>query len=122
MKVFKKADIIIIALIIAVGTSMGLFLSFGKASADQVRITIENQVYGTYDIFSNNTILIENQGLVNEILIEDGKVMMKEANCQGQDCIHQGEKESAGETIICLPNQVMVELLGEEKEFDSITK
>lgn len=45
------------------------------------------------------------------IIIRDGlEVYMSDANCSDQLCVRKGEIDSAGETIVCLPNHLLVEI------------
>ena len=41
---------------------------------------------------------------------------MIEADCPDEVCILMGEKHKLGETIVCLPNRVMVEIVGDAGE------
>ena len=56
-------------------------------------------------------------------MIENGKVKMKEADCPDQICVHHRAISKNRETIVCLPNKVVVEIVSsEESELDSIAK
>ncbi len=121
MKILKKADILLIITILALGLSTGLIFALDKNQGEEIVITVDNEAYGTYSIFSNEDIIIEDEGSFNRIRTENGVVFMKEANCKGEDCVHQGEKSSTGESIICLPNKIIIEVVGGEKEFDGIS-
>ena len=41
---------------------------------------------------------------------------MTRADCPDQLCIHQGPIHIQGETIVCLPNRVVVEITGNDAE------
>ena len=48
---------------------------------------------------------------------------MIEADCPDQLCVHQKAISKDRETIVCLPNKVVVEVKSKtESEFDSIAK
>lgn len=47
----------------------------------------------------------------NVVRVQDGAVFMEEADCDGQDCIHQGSLASPGGQIICLPHQLWIEVV-----------
>ena len=45
---------------------------------------------------------------------------MKEANCRDQICVRHKAISKNGESIICLPHSVYIEVVGEkEKEIDN---
>ena len=45
-------------------------------------------------------------------MIEDGAARMEDADCPDQICVRQGKIRAQGETIICLPNRVVVRITG----------
>ena len=44
---------------------------------------------------------------------------MSSATCPDGDCVKQGRICDEGETIVCLPNKVVVEILGSEEVEDA---
>ena len=58
----------------------------------------------------------------NVLMIKDGRAQMKSADCPDQICVRQKAISKEGESIICLPNKVVVSIVGgEEKELDAVT-
>ena len=61
--------------------------------------------------------------VTNTLVIENGKADMISADCPDKLCVNQHAISSNGETIVCLPNKVVVEVEdGEEAQFDTQTK
>ena len=55
------------------------------------------------------------------VMIKNGKAKMTDADCPDQLCVHQKAASKNHESIICLPNKVVVEVDGsEESEFDAV--
>lgn len=48
----------------------------------------------------------------NLVCIENGGVSVREADCENGDCIRQGIIHRTGESIICLPHQLTVTIVG----------
>lgn len=48
-----------------------------------------------------------------EVKPEDGQVWVTEATCPDKICIHQGKISQEGETIVCLPNRMIIQIFGE---------
>lgn len=46
------------------------------------------------------------------ILLDRNGVRVAESDCPGQDCVHTGTITRAGQSIVCLPEQVVVQLSG----------
>lgn len=118
----KKADIILAAALIVIGLAMSYFFSFGNEAGNQVLITCDGEKFGSYFLFEDNEVVIDRNNHLNKVTIHDGIVSMKFSDCNGQDCVHQGDISKSGEAIICLPNKVVVEITGGNAEYDSISK
>ena len=56
--------------------------------------------------------MIKIQGKVGEciLIIKDGEAYMQEADCPNQICVHHSPVSHKGETIVCLPNRVIIEI------------
>ncbi|PKM97065.1 MAG: hypothetical protein CVU79_10190 [Elusimicrobia bacterium HGW-Elusimicrobia-3] len=53
--------------------------------------------------------------------VEPGKgVRILESNCPAKVCLHHGWASHTGETIACVPNELLVEVEGEESEYDAV--
>jgi len=49
-------------------------------------------------------------------VIRDGKADMKEADCPDKLCVHQKAISAENESIVCLPNRVVVTVTNSKKE------
>ena len=59
----------------------------------------------------------------NLLVIKDGKADVTEADCPDKLCVHQKAISKTNETIVCLPNKVVVQVIGAgESELDSIAR
>ena len=83
----KKADIVLLILIVV----MGLIISFGplkKASGGtDVRITCDGELFGIYDLNTDQTVTIDRDGHQNVVVIEDGTVYMQSSTCHNHICM-----------------------------------
>ena len=52
----------------------------------------------------------------NVLVIRDGKADMKEADCPDKLCVHQKAISAENESIVCLPNRVVVTVTNSKKE------
>ena len=48
----------------------------------------------------------------NLLVIKDGKADVTEADCPDKLCVHQKAISKTNETIVCLPNKVVVQVIG----------
>ena len=102
----KKGDFIIIGSVVsAFVLSVVMLLSFSKQGS-QVVIKQNNQVIYKKSISQNQMV---DTG-TNKVIIQDGVVYMEHSNCKNQICKKTGQISKKGETIVCLPNKVIVEI------------
>lgn len=117
----KKNDIVLIAVVLCVAVfGLFLYMKFGKEEPANVIVTVDGTVEGTYPL--SDDIEVEIKG-TNVLAIEKGKVKMKEADCPDQICVHHKAISKNKESIVCLPNKVVIEIVSsEESELDAIVK
>lgn len=49
-------------------------------------------------------------GKKNVVVISDGYVFMESANCPDGTCVKKGKISEIGETVVCLPNDIVIEV------------
>ena len=58
----------------------------------------------------------------NLLLISNGQVSVSDADCPDKLCVHQHSISRNGESIICLPHKLVIQIEAkEESELDSVT-
>lgn len=120
--VFKKKDILlIIVILVAAGLAFLLHEVIGAKGANCVTVKVNGVIEGVYSLAQDQEIEI-NDGS-NILVIKNGKADMTEADCPDKLCVKQKAVSKNHESIICLPNKVIVEVdSSENSEFDAVTK
>lgn len=119
----KKRDFIVIFSIMALVVCSFLVMNRTKQTGEKVIIYQNKQEYKSMSLYTNQIIQIPTNTGYNIVKIQDGKVSMLEASCPDQICVHHRQISSTGETIVCLPNKIVVEIKGKtEKKLDSIAE
>ncbi|MCF6166776.1 MULTISPECIES: NusG domain II-containing protein [Furfurilactobacillus] len=49
-------------------------------------------------------------GAYNDTLVTDNRIQISDANCPDQICVHHSAISKPGQTIVCLPHKVLVEV------------
>ena len=88
--------------------------------ASKVQIRLGDKVYATYDLSLQRDVHVHGPLGEAVIHIAQGKVRFAKSPCHNQYCVHQGWLTRAGQVAICLPNQISLELIGEQKPYDSL--
>ncbi|URA10222.1 NusG domain II-containing protein [Thermospira aquatica] len=87
-----------------------------------VEIRVENRMY-RYPLDEDRVFAWKSSHGRGVVEIKGGKVRMRESDCRDQICVHKGWISHLGDAIICMPNRVVVEIVGEEKAaWDGITE
>ena len=116
----KKKDMILIVAVLAISLISFAAIKMTQKDGKEVIVTVEGkEVYKT-SIKKDQIYQIPEKNGTNVMQIKDGKVTMKKADCADHKAI-----EKSGETIVCLPHKVVIEIRsedGKEQELDGVTQ
>ena len=110
----KKADIILLIVILAVGIPMSVLSLTAGTGGDKVKISADGQVYGIYPLDEDGEIEVTEDGHTNHITIKDGQVSMSYSTCRNQVCVNTGAISETKDAIVCLPNRVVMEIISSD--------
>lgn len=112
-KILRKGDFVLFFFFLAAAILIAAAPLVRPARAAQyVRITTGGTEYGVYPLDQDAEIEIDQNGHKNIVVIEDGQVHMDYSDCHNQICVDTGRISRTGETIVCLPNRVVAEIIG----------
>lgn len=143
-KYIRKADIILFIILVAAGLAASAALAMSHSGGDTVIIESAGELYATYPLSEDRVVIVpapQEKALAvnvpddsrpaseqfthyNVVTISAGKVTVSEASCHNQVCVHHSEISQSGESIVCLPNKLMVRIEGGSEEgggYDSVT-
>lgn len=108
-KRLRRNDVIFIAALLAVVIVAGICLCFFRGEGDTVTVTVDGKMVATYPLNVDRTedIRTEEEGL-NRLIIRDGKAYIESASCPDGICAAHKPIHRAGESIVCLPNKVVI--------------
>ena len=111
-KLFKRQDMILIAVILA--AAVLLFLGtkiMHKSPAEVIEISVDGKVIETLDLAKDQELTIDGVSSgTNHLIIKDGEAWVSEATCPDRLCVHQGKIHLDGEIIVCLPNKMTAQI------------
>ena len=108
----KKNDVILGGGILVIALVLFLVMHLTRNEAgNQIQITVDGEVYGTYSLEKNQVIEVKENDFYNRIRIQDGAAYMEEADCPDGYCEEQGKISGRTQTIVCLPHKLVVEVL-----------
>ena len=120
--IIKKADIILFICLILIGGALSYLAFSGSSTGDLVVVKVNGEIYGKYSLTKDRIITVNRDGHTNKITIKGGKVQVSKSNCKNQVCVKQGSISSTHQSIVCIPNSVVVSIEGKDGEYDVISQ
>ncbi len=116
IKVSKKTrnDIILFSLLLFISILLLLLFASSGRQGKYVRVEVNGELYGRYLLDTDASIDI---GDSNRLIISSGSVYMESARCPDKTCVKQGKISRVGQSIICLPNRVIVVIEDDSSDF-----
>lgn len=115
---FKKLDFVIIAMLLLLSFLPEIILgaSIGRGSENTyAEITVDGKLYKTINLSEHKgeeIFEIHSNNGINVIKINDNEIGIIDADCNDKVCMNPEHIESAGESLVCLPNKVMIFVKG----------
>ena len=106
----KKWDIILCVSLAFL--ALGLFILPSHAPGSHAVIEQNGKKIAVLPLGTDTSLVIGG----NIIVVEAGKVSMQAADCPDGLCVGQGTIEKTGQSIICLPNKLLVHIDGQASD------
>lgn len=146
----KRADLILLAIILALSVLGFVVLRRSSGENSVVVISVGGKTVASYSLNDDASLRVFDDGSVkdvsafakaisdtfeteammesealgagyNDIEIKDGCVWVLEANCPNGDCKRFGKISKEGQVILCLPHKLAVTISGGEAQSDAIS-
>lgn len=116
MKLIKKADIILVTIILLIVILIGLFKNSGEGRI--AVIYVDGKEYSRVDL---ETAKDENIKIGNvHIYADNRKIGITQSDCPCKVCVNSKPISKGGSVIACVPNKIVIEVKNIEK-FDGVT-
>ena len=109
---FKKADILLLAVLLIIGAGSLLLLQGGEPGSVAV-VTVDGVETSRIPLTQDRWEQIVETGYgTNTLLIENGSISVTASDCRGGDCMRFAPINKAGQTIVCLPHHLSITIAG----------
>ena len=105
-----KNDVILIAALLLLVVLAATLLFVFRRTGDTVVVSVDGQLFGEYSLSEDREVEIKNGEGYNLLVIEGGRAYVKLASCPDGICSSHRPVRNDGESIICLPNRVVIEI------------
>lgn len=115
----KKNDYKLVAVVICAALLLFTAVTLREnGSKNVIEVKVDGVVRGRYSLSENREIELNG---TNHLVIQDGRADITDANCPDKVCVKQKPISKIGESLVCLPNKVIVTVVeGEENELDEV--
>ncbi len=107
---FKKTDVIVCVSLLIVSVVLALAL-LNKQNGNKIKVTLDGKVFATYNLKENAEYVIKTEHGENTLIIKGNSAHFKNSNCPDKTCENMGEIKELGESIVCLPHRLVVEVV-----------
>ena len=107
-----RRDLLLILALLVIAAVWYGFTRY-QALSGPSEVTVDGKLVETLDLSRDTTVTITGAGGgTNVLVVEDGQVWCSEASCPDKLCVKQGKKHLNTDTIVCLPNKMVVTITG----------
>lgn len=115
----RKRDVIFIIGLLVLSVAAYVVVQLTHHGGQFVTVTVDGVTTGRYSLSQNITFSVNGyEGGYNNVVIKDGAVYLENADCPDKLCVKTGRISKTGETIVCLPHRVVVEITGGDSTGD----
>ena len=105
-------DALVVIAVIALAVGIGL-KTWGADQGGALSVVISVDGSETQRLpLGEDTRIIETDGAVLTVQMDDTGVWVAGSDCPTQDCVHTGKITRGGQSIVCLPGRVSIQLVG----------
>lgn len=112
----------IIACMITIGLLLVIVVLFVQTDGEMVTVEVSGKEIASFPLSEEVTYVIDGKnGGTNTLMIKDGYAWVEDASCPDGLCRNMGKIHNSSQSIICLPNEVVIRITGgEDSEIDAV--
>lgn len=120
-KIKRDLFFIVAALTVAL-LIWGIFCLMNQNGGDTVVVFRDGQILERYSLAQDNIYIIPYGEEYNLLMISGGEAFVSDADCPDGLCMKQRAVSRDGESIICLPHKLVIQVVAkEEGDLDAVT-
>ena len=119
----KKDALLLIFILAAAAVLFIIFFFMNNKSAENVVIKVNGNIVYSAAITKDADLTINGyDGGYNKVKIANSSVTVTDADCPDDVCVNTGAISRSGQTIVCLPHKMVIEITGANAGLDSLVK
>ncbi len=111
---FNRYDAVVAAIVALLAIAAALWFYLPKAQTGDLTVVISvgGEEAQRVSLNSFTDTIISHNGYTLTVATDGDSVWVADSDCPTQDCVHTGHIRRAGQSIVCLPAQVVIHLEG----------
>jgi hypothetical protein len=121
---FKKGDLVIYTFILGIFLFIGSnIIGMKEVKADRIEIYVNNKLKYTYKLQKEEKKFHVNTDIGGvDVELHDFKVRVTSSYSPRKLCVKQGWISNSGQTIIGVPDKLLIKIVGKEEDVDFILR
>lgn len=107
-----KNDILLIAIVLVLALGIWAYTLLTRQSGGEAVVSINGEEVLRLPLNKDTRVTLGEGEHTNVLVIEKGEAAVIEASCPDHVCIDQGRVRFSGQSIVCLPNKLVVSIEG----------
>ena len=94
-------------------------------AGESVQIEVDGKAYTSLSLRDDQTVLVPGPLGNTTVLVQKGETFVEDSPCRAKICIKTGHISQAGQMIVCVPNKVVIRVVGkqgQELPYDAISR
>lgn len=124
LKMMKPGDIVLLVFLVVLSFLPVIIFSYANRSSNVeyniALISVDGEVLHHFELKDDAQqevyVYTDGHGHENTIVREGTIVTISEASCPDQLCVRQGDAYRVGDTLVCLPHRLLVEVTSDNPE------
>jgi hypothetical protein len=117
----RPADAVVVALAALLVGVAWASLWRGGGPAEYAQLTAPGTPERRLALSQDQELEVQGRIGASRLEVRDGRVRFTDSPCVGRYCVHAGWLSRSGQVAACLPNGVVVEVSGGDREYDAIS-
>ncbi len=114
----SKRDIVLILALAVIGVGLLLATQLGGRIGAYAVVEVDGAEVARYPLSSDGVFVLN--GGTNTLEILGGRARMVEAECPDKLCVKMGWVKYSGQSLVCLPEHLVVKIVGGDSSVDIV--
>lgn len=121
MSLVRPADAVVVALAALLVGAAWASLWRGDEPAEFVQLSVPGAPDERLALSVDQVREVRGRIGTSRLEVRDGRVRFTDSPCVGRYCVHAGWLSRSGQVAACLPNGVVIEVTGGERQYDAVS-